>query len=103
MPFIPRGIRQLSKRLHFSFGVLDASQALQCLSPQIVNAGTAGIELECRVSLSQRVGEFVFALIHARKLEMRAGKLRIEPQRLAKHLFGRSISLLKVIDRKSVV
>ena len=79
MPFFAGGVRQLREGLHLGLCFLRASQMLQHLSPQVVNAGAVGIELEGGVNLSQRFRIFVLALINASELEMGAGELGIEP------------------------
>ena len=81
----------------------DASQALQHLSAQVVNAGAVGIELQRGVNLGQRFRVSALTLINPRELKVGTGELRIEMQRLAKHLLRFLILLLKVIHLSQLV
>src|ERR1700686_48522 len=103
VPLFSSRIRQLGKRLHFSLGVLRTAQMLKNLSTQVMNAGAVGIQLEGCVGLAQRFPIFFLALINTRELKVRAGKLRIEPQRLAKSFFRCLILLLKVVHLSQLI
>ncbi len=103
LPFAALLVHHARSGFHLRLGFLRASQPLQKLSSQIMDARTLLVELACCLNLRQRLFELAFALINTGQLVMRTGECRIEPQCFAKILFCFRILLLKIINRSELI
>src|SRR5438094_9142416 len=103
LPFAALLVHHARSGFHLRLGFLRASQPLQKLSSQIMDARTLLVELACGLNLRQRLFELAFALINTGQLVMRTGECRIEPQCFAKILFCFLISLLKVVNHPKLI